>query len=109
MKKFSGRWKRVHDVGYAQGNAVVVDDIKFFTGAAVTLLAPTLLCCLVLGQLWPLYLMTCSEALGTTLGIIKYRKPTAGFLSCMPATGGAEATVSARSPITQGGSLITAS
>jgi len=69
---------------YSQDNEIVSEGMKFFAGAALTLLAPTLLFCAVIGQLWPLYLMACDEALGAILGFVMFKKSSDNFLSCIP-------------------------
>ncbi len=60
--------------------------MKFFAGAALTLLAPTLLYCAASNQLSPLYLMACNDALGALLGFVLFKRSSVGFLSCVPIT-----------------------
>lgn len=70
----------------ARGNKVIPDGVMFLAGAALTLLAPTVVFCAVLGQFWPLYVMCCNEALGAALGLAMFKNSPADFLSCIPAT-----------------------
>jgi hypothetical protein len=71
---------------YSQDNESVSDDVKFFAGAVLTLLAPILIYCAVIGQLWPLYLMAIDETLGVILGVVMFKRSSNNFLSCVPAT-----------------------
>lgn len=66
--------------------ALVPDGVKFFAGAVLTLLMPTLLYCAVSGQLLPLYLMACNESLGAMLGVLMFMRASTVFISCVPAT-----------------------
>lgn len=77
------RSDRIEDVNadrYSQSNGIAPDEVNFIAGAALTLFVPTLLFCLVINQLWPLYVMACDEALGVVLGFVMFRKPSGGFL-----------------------------
>lgn len=62
------------------------EEVTFLAGAALTLLAPTIVYCAVVGQLWPLFLMGCNGGLGAVLGLAMFRKSPRGFTSCVPAT-----------------------
>lgn len=67
-----------------QSREFVPEDVKFFGGVALTLLLPTLFYCVVIGQLWPFYLMTFEGAFGTILGFAMFTMPAKGLLSCIP-------------------------
>jgi hypothetical protein len=64
----------------------VPEGAKFLAGAALTLIAPTLLFCAVSGQLLPLYLMATNEALGVAWGVLMFKKSFVGFLTSIPLT-----------------------
>lgn len=69
---------------YPRANKMVPEWMDFFAGAALTLLAPTLLACYVIGQALPAYVMFCDQVLGAMLGGIMYKRASSGFLSCVP-------------------------
>lgn len=67
------------------GNEAVLDHLRFAGVAAVALLAPTLLFCVVVGHLWPLYLVAGSEVIGATIGIVNFKTPMESFPSFLQA------------------------
>lgn len=69
---------------YPRANKTVPEGMEIFAGIALTLWAPTLLACYVIGQALPAYVMFCDEALGVLLGVIMYKRSSSGFLSCVP-------------------------
>jgi hypothetical protein len=69
---------------FSRGSEIVPEGVPFLAGAAFTFLVPTLLYCAVIEQLWPLYLMACNGVVGTTLGFVLFKKPSAGFPSVVP-------------------------
>jgi hypothetical protein len=62
----------------------MLDELTFMSGVALTLFAPAILCVVVVGQLWPLFVMGCNEGLGLILGLAMFKKPSEGFLACIP-------------------------
>ncbi len=54
----------------------VMKDLWFFLVAELMLLGPTLLLCVVTGQIWPLFLMGICQIIGVLLGVIKFTRPT---------------------------------
>jgi hypothetical protein len=60
-------------------------EFTFIVITALTLIGPTLLLCLAMGQWWPLLLMTSSDVLGATLGVAKFNRPVRAVASCVPA------------------------
>lgn len=69
---------------YPRANDKVPEGLEFFAGIALTLWAPTILACYVIGQVLPAYLMFCDETLGVLLGIIMYKSSASDLLSCVP-------------------------
>jgi hypothetical protein len=69
---------------YPRANETMLEGMEFFAGVALTLWAPTLLACYVIGQTFPAYMMFCNVVLGTLLGVIMYKRASSGFLSCVP-------------------------
>lgn len=69
---------------YPRANEMVPEGMEIFAGIALTLWAPILLACYVIGQALPAYVMFCDEVLGALLGIIMYKHESSGFLSCVP-------------------------
>jgi hypothetical protein len=69
-----------------EDQALVPEWVKIFGWVMLTLFMPTLIFCAVSGQLLPLYLMACNEALGAVLGVFMFIRSSDGFLSCVPAT-----------------------
>lgn len=67
----------------SQRHTIGFEDMKFLAGAALTLLGPTFLYCVVSGQYWLLYLMACIEAVGAMLGLVMFKKPSGNLLSCL--------------------------
>ncbi len=63
----------------------VSEGVKFSTGVALTICAPTLLLCYVVGHYLPLYVMACDGTLGAIFGVWMFGKPRHGFDSCVPA------------------------
>lgn len=80
------RCRTVPGERYPRGNEVIPEGMTFLAGAALTLLAPTIGYCVVVGQLWPLYVMVCHRALGAVVGLTMFRKSPPGILSCVPAS-----------------------
>lgn len=64
---------------YPEGNESQYELVEFCAGVALTLLTPTLLFCIVIGQLWPLWVMICNEALGAVAGFVVFKKASVGF------------------------------
>lgn len=61
--------------------------VEFCAGAVLTLLMPTLLYCAVIGQLWPLWVMACNDALGVAMGLVMLKRMSSeGLPSCVPVT-----------------------
>jgi hypothetical protein len=61
-------------------------ELGFIAVTVFALLGPTLLLCLVLGQVWPFFLIAGSDALGASLGVAKFRRPGQGIPACVPVT-----------------------
>lgn len=78
------RRKLILGDSYLQSDEIVSDTSKFLLGAAVTLLGPTILYCIVIGELWPLYLIACNDALGVILGVAMFKKSPEPFVACVP-------------------------
>lgn len=72
--------------GSLQTDESPFEPVKFYAGAALTLLAPTLLCCAGMNQLWPLWVMASNEALGAILGFAMFKLQSGGVPSCVPLT-----------------------
>ena len=62
----------------------VPDGAKFLASAALVHWGPALLYCSITGEMLPFYLMTCNQALGVALGVLRYKKQPGEFLSCAP-------------------------
>ena len=75
-----------HKDGY-----IVFDNAKFFSIAELVLLGPTLLLCVVIAQIWPLYLMLGLQILGVVIGAVKFNHPTEQFQSLVLPTSTARA------------------
>jgi hypothetical protein len=71
---------------YPRANETMPEGIGFFAGVVLTIWAPTLLACYVIGQALPAYVMFCNGVLGTLLGVIMYKRSSSGFFSCVPVT-----------------------
>ncbi len=67
----------------AQAKAVP-EGAGFFCGAALTLWAPTLLYCYVIGQAAPFYLIASSQVLGALVGLLKFKRSSGGLTRCVP-------------------------
>jgi len=61
-----------HPAFVVQQKRHVMKDVGFFMTAEIMLLGPTLLLCVVMGQVWPLFLMMICQILGVLLGIINF-------------------------------------
>lgn len=73
--------------GEGAARAVAVPGgLRFLGGAALLLLLPTLLFCVVVGEWWPLLLMAFNDALGLVLGLALYAGTTARPPACVPET-----------------------
>ncbi len=70
----------------APGAEVVPQWMTFILGAMLTLVMPSILYCAVIGQLWPLCVMACNEALGAALGLLLFKRSNGRFASCVPET-----------------------
>jgi hypothetical protein len=81
----SNRSEDVDSKRCSRGNEIMSDAVKFCAGAVFTLLLPALLFCVVINQLWPLYLMACDEAVGVALGFVMFRRSSGRLLSRVPA------------------------
>lgn len=61
------------------------EGVKLLAGVALTLWTPSLFYCLVTGQILPLYVVACNQALGVLLGVWMYERQPRGLASCVPA------------------------
>src|SRR5437764_13187592 len=59
---------------FPESDETASERTEFFAGAVLTIAAPTLLFCMVIGQTWPLYLMACNGGVGVVLGLLMFRK-----------------------------------
>ena len=84
MKVESINSRRIFGDYYPRANKTAPEGIEFFAGVALTLWAPTLLACYVIGQALPAYVMFCDEVLGALLGVVMYKRASSGFVSCVP-------------------------
>jgi hypothetical protein len=84
MKVVRLQTKQTHADKRAQRKEIVLDVARLLAGAALILLAQTLLLCALTGQLLPLYLIACNDGLGLWLGWLLFNKSAVGFLSCVP-------------------------
>jgi hypothetical protein len=84
MKVESINSRKLFGEYYPRANETVSEGIEFFAGIALTLWAPTLLACYVIGQALPAYVMFCDEVFGVLLGVIMFKRASSGFLSCVP-------------------------
>lgn len=84
MKVVSIQRKSVLGPYYSPSNELVPEGVTVLAGMALTLLAPTIIYCAVVGRLWPLYIMGCNEGLGAALGLVMYKKSSDGFSACIP-------------------------
>lgn len=71
---------------YSQSDESASGLFKFYVGATLTLLTPTLFYCVVIDQLWPLWVMAGNEALGVVLGFVMFNMSSEGIPSCVPVT-----------------------
>jgi hypothetical protein len=70
----------------AQRADIVPEGIGFITRAALSIYGPTILYCVVISQLMPLYLMTGVVTLGSMIGLAMFRRSAEGFRLRIPAT-----------------------
>ena len=84
MKVVSIKSRKLFSDYNPRANETVPEGLKFFAGVALTLWAPTLLACYVIGQALPAYVMFCDEVLGVLLGVVMYKQASSGLLSCVP-------------------------
>lgn len=75
-KKFLG--------GYHQSYETLPEGLVFFAGVVLTFLMPALLFCYMVGQSLPFYLMICDYVLGSSLGVIMFRRSSGSFASLVP-------------------------
>src|SRR5881397_3246613 len=66
-------------------NDIAIEGLELLV-AELALLGPTLLLCIVMAQVWPLYMMAGIQILGVMLGFVKFTNPTDGSKSCVPST-----------------------
>jgi hypothetical protein len=64
--------------------AAVPEELKFFIGIGLTLWLPTLMACYVIGQALPIYVLVVVELLGVLIGVLIFKQPSDGLLSCVP-------------------------
>lgn len=83
MKTFSRKRTRV---SARHRNYITIEGFEGLLVAELALLGPTLLLCIVMTQVWPLYMMAGSQILGAMLGIVKFTNPTDGLTSCVPSS-----------------------
>lgn len=69
-----------------QRKNITFEDVEFFLTAELTLLGPSLLFCIVIGQPSPLYLMAAIQLMGVVLGTVFLNNPLDRFVSCVPLT-----------------------
>lgn len=62
----------------------VPEGLTFPAGVVMTFWVPTLMYCLVTGQVLPLYSMVFTQMLGAALGVFMYKKQSNDYLSCVP-------------------------
>jgi hypothetical protein len=87
MSVVSFRRNAVPAVGRPRGGGGLLEWLGFLLGAVLTLVLPVALYCAVVGRLWPLWLMMCEETLSAVLGLLLFRRPHGGLVSCVPKTG----------------------
>jgi hypothetical protein len=68
----------------SSGKKGLVKELTFLAGAALTLLLPTLVFCIAIGQFLPFYFIALNQAAGIALGIVLSKKSPKYFLSCIP-------------------------
>jgi hypothetical protein len=68
----------------SRSRAAVPEELKFFIGVALTLWLPTLMACYVIGQALPIYVLVVVEVLGVLIGVLIFKQPSDGLLSCSP-------------------------
>jgi hypothetical protein len=83
-------WKKEMNI-----NEIMLEGVKGFAGSALAVWVPTLLYSVNSGQFMLLYLLACSEALGSLLGWAMFKTSSKGFPSCVPVTRVAKAAPSA--------------
>jgi hypothetical protein len=86
MNMFSCGNEEIQSEGYADGNEMLIENVRFSAVAAFTLLGPTMLFCIVFGQFGLFYLVAGSQTVGAAIGVMKFRKSLNHFLSCIPLT-----------------------
>jgi hypothetical protein len=69
-------------------------EFAFVVITAFVLFGPTVLLCVVLGQVWPLLMIIGSDVLGAGLGVAKFNRPPSAVVSCIPSSATSNATVS---------------
>jgi hypothetical protein len=62
----------------------VSEGLTFLAGVVMTFWVPTLMYCLVIGQLLPLYSMVFTQTVGAAFGVFMHKKQFNGYLSCVP-------------------------
>ncbi|HEX8843478.1 MAG TPA: hypothetical protein VF791_02485 [Pyrinomonadaceae bacterium] len=72
--------------GYLPADESLFELVKFYIGEALPLLAPMLLYCAGISQLWPLWMTISNEALGAIVGVVMFNMQPKGVPSCVPLT-----------------------
>lgn len=67
-------------------NRVAFENVEFILIAELALLGPVFLLCLVMNQMWPLYMMVIIQILGVFFGAIRFSTPPYPSTSFNPPT-----------------------
>jgi hypothetical protein len=63
---------------------LAAEEVGLLTIASIILIAPCVALCLVMGQIWPLYLVSGSQTIGAIIGAINYGSDNESIDSCVP-------------------------
>jgi hypothetical protein len=67
-------------------------EVGFMAITALTVFGPTVLLCMAMGQVWPLFLIAGTNVIGAGLGVAAHDRVNEPVLSCVPGATAAQAT-----------------